>query len=90
MSRSTHGEFPPVALRQYALIADGERGALCGPHGEIVWLCAPRWHDDAVFSALVGGAGAYAVTPTDRGPTRRGAGRPTGRRAPRPPRPVEA
>jgi GH15 family glucan-1,4-alpha-glucosidase len=61
-----HGEFPPSPLRQYALIADGERGALCGPHGEIVWLCAPRWHDDAVFSTLVGGAGAYAVTPPER------------------------
>ena len=61
-----HGEFPPVNLRQYALVADGERGALCGPHGEIVWLCAPRWHDDAIFSALVGGSGAYAVSPSAR------------------------
>jgi alpha,alpha-trehalase len=60
------GPFPPEALRQYALIADGERGALCGPHGEIVWMCAPRWHDDAVFSTLLGGAGAYAVTPDAR------------------------
>jgi GH15 family glucan-1,4-alpha-glucosidase len=61
-----HGEFPPVNLRQYALVADGERGALCGPHGEIVWMCAPRWHDDAIFSTLVGGSGVYAVSPSVR------------------------
>jgi hypothetical protein len=53
-------------LRQYALVADGERGALCGPHGEMVWLCVPRWDDDAVFATLLGGAGAYAVTPSMR------------------------
>ncbi|MGH8962177.1 MAG: glycoside hydrolase family 15 protein [Jatrophihabitantaceae bacterium] len=64
--REAHGEFPPSALRQYALLADGERGALCGPHGEIVWMCAPRWHDDAIFSTLIGGRGAYAVVPTQR------------------------
>src|SRR5205807_7452505 len=50
----------------YALIADGERGALCGPHGDLVWLCAPRWHDDAVLSTLIGGRGVYAVTPVGR------------------------
>jgi len=67
MSRGElHGDFPPSPLREYALVADGERGALCGPHGEIVWLCAPRWHDDAVFASLIGGEGAYAVTPTTR------------------------
>jgi len=57
--------FPPETLRQYALIADGERGGLVGPRGEIAFLCAPRWHDDAVFSGLLGGAGMYAVTPDD-------------------------
>src|SRR5438309_2021798 len=63
---SHRGAFAPQSLRDYALIADGERGALCGPHGELVWMCAPRWHDPAVFSALIGGAGAYAVTPSER------------------------
>ena len=58
--------FPPHVLREYALIADGERGALIGPRGDIVWMCAPRWHSDAVFAALIGGDGAYAVTPDDR------------------------
>jgi hypothetical protein len=28
-------------------------------------MCAPQWHSDAVFSALIGGHGAYAVTPAD-------------------------
>jgi hypothetical protein len=66
MSVPQPSTFPPQTLRQYALLADGERGALCGPHGEIVWMCAPRWHDDAVFATLIGGAGAYAVTPSVR------------------------
>jgi hypothetical protein len=52
-------------LRQYALVADGERGALIGPRGDIAFLCAPTWHDDAVFSSLLGGAGGYVVRPAD-------------------------
>ena len=58
--------FSPHALHDYALLADGERGALIGPDGAIGWLCAPAWHDEAVFSDLVGGRGAYAITPTGR------------------------
>jgi alpha,alpha-trehalase len=56
-------EFHPHVLRDYALLADGERGALVSPRGDIVWLCAPRWHSDAVLSSLIGGAGVYAVNP---------------------------
>jgi GH15 family glucan-1,4-alpha-glucosidase len=52
-------------LREYALLADGERGALIGPRGDVVWMCLPQWHDDAVFSALLAGPGSYAITPTD-------------------------
>jgi hypothetical protein len=66
---SAHGEtwqFPPQVLREYALLADGERGALIGPRGDVAWMCAPAWHDDAVFSSLIGGQGAYAVTPAGR------------------------
>jgi hypothetical protein len=59
-------EFPPHVLREYALIADGERGALCGPRGDLVWLCAPRWDDGAVLSSLVGGEGTYSVTPVEQ------------------------
>ncbi|MGA8248573.1 MAG: glycoside hydrolase family 15 protein [Nocardioides sp.] len=58
---------PPEPLRQYALLADGERGALIGPRGDVAFLCAPHWHDDAVFSDLLGGKGTYVVRPaTDR------------------------
>ncbi|MGO9503703.1 MAG: trehalase-like domain-containing protein [Streptosporangiaceae bacterium] len=65
---TVHGaqRFPLYVLRDYALIADGERGALIGPRGDIVWMCAPQWHSDAVFSTLIGGDGIYATTPTDR------------------------
>ncbi|MFZ2174113.1 MAG: glycoside hydrolase family 15 protein [Rhodococcus sp. (in: high G+C Gram-positive bacteria)] len=56
--------FAPHVLREYALIADGERGALIGPRGEIAWMCAPAWHDGAVFSVLLGGPGVYALAPT--------------------------
>jgi hypothetical protein len=58
-----HDVFAPGTLREYALVADGERGALLGPGGDIAFLCAPRWHDAALFSTLVGGGGHYAVTP---------------------------
>jgi len=56
----------PHVLREYALLADGERGVLVGPRGEFVWMCFPRWHDDALFSSLVGGRGGYAITPQGR------------------------
>lgn len=58
-------EFPPRVLREYALIADGERGALIGPQGEVTWMCAPHWDSDAVFSSLIGGGGVYAITPVE-------------------------
>lgn len=55
----------PEVLRGYTLIADGERGALIGPRGDIVWMCAPRWDSAAVFSTLIGGAGSYTIAPSD-------------------------
>ncbi len=58
-------DYPLHVLREYALLADGERGALVGPHGDIVWMCSPRWDCDAVFSSLIGGSGMYAITPAD-------------------------
>jgi GH15 family glucan-1,4-alpha-glucosidase len=57
--------WQPRVLREYSFIADGERGALVGPDGAIVWLCLPAWDSPAVFSALLGGQGGYAVTPAD-------------------------
>jgi hypothetical protein len=59
------GPVRPHILREYSLIADGERGALIGPDGAISWMCAPRWDSPAVFSGLLGGRGKYAVTPSD-------------------------
>jgi GH15 family glucan-1,4-alpha-glucosidase len=56
-------KYPPHVLREYVLLADGERGAVLGPRGDIVWMCVPRWDSDAVFSALIGGRGGYAITP---------------------------
>ena len=53
-------------LREYALLADGHRGALIAPRGDIAWLCAPRWDSDAVFASLIGGQGSYCVTPSGR------------------------
>src|SRR5690348_11919960 len=57
---------PPHTLREYALLADGERGILVGPRGDFGWLCFPRWHSDAVFSSLIGGRGTYSVSPRGR------------------------
>jgi hypothetical protein len=62
---SPPGAFPH-ALRDYALLADGERGVLVGPRGDFAWMCFPRWHDDAVFCSLIGGAGSYTVAPRGR------------------------
>jgi hypothetical protein len=64
---STGNDSPRVyALRDYAFLADGERGALIGPDGNVAWMCAPRWHDPALFSTLIGGKSAYSVTPAER------------------------
>jgi hypothetical protein len=60
---SRQDRIRPHALRDYALLAGRERGAVVGPQGEIVWMCAPRWDSDAVFAALAGGEAAYTVTP---------------------------
>ncbi len=55
--------FPPNVLREYAFLADGERGALVGPRGDVAWMCVPQWHSEAVFSTLIGGGGLYAISP---------------------------
>jgi alpha,alpha-trehalase len=56
----------PHVLREYSLLADGERGILVGPDGDFAWMCFPRWDGDPVFSSLLGGTGVYAITPADR------------------------
>ena len=55
----------PHALRDQALIADGERGGVIGPQGNIAWLCVPQWDDEPVFASLIGGRGSYVVAPQD-------------------------
>jgi alpha,alpha-trehalase len=64
-TRDDTGASPHV-LREYAVLADGERGALVGPRGDIAWLCAPRWDSGAVFGSLMGAPGHYAITPVER------------------------
>jgi alpha,alpha-trehalase len=56
---------PPRVLREYALVADGERGAIIGPDGSVAWMCVPRWDSPAVFGGLLGGPGRYTVTPVE-------------------------
>ena len=56
----------PHTLREYALLGDGERGAIVGPRGDLVWMCFPHWDSEPLFSVLIGGGGTYAVTPTER------------------------
>jgi hypothetical protein len=56
----------PRVLREYAMLADGERGAIVGPAGDVSWMCVPYWDSPSVFSALIGGLGCYAVTPMGR------------------------
>ncbi len=67
MTRSGEPASEPVphALREYAFIADSRRGALIGPRGDLAFMCAPAWHDDAVFSSLIGGRGCFTLAPTD-------------------------
>lgn len=62
----TESIYEPHVLREYALLADGHRGALIGPRGDVCWMCAPRWDDDAVFASLIGGRSVFAITPTQR------------------------
>jgi hypothetical protein len=49
---------PPAVLREYALLADGERGVLVGPQGDFAFMCFPRWDSPAIFSSLIGGGGS--------------------------------
>ena len=65
MADETSIQPVPHVLREYALLADGERGVLVGPRGDFSWLCFPRWDSPALFSSLLGGTGSYDVVPRD-------------------------
>lgn len=64
VSQTLTDQYPLHVLREYAFLADGRRGAVIGPRGEVSWLCAPSWDSPAVISHLIGGPGIYAITPT--------------------------
>ncbi|TDD64346.1 glycoside hydrolase family 15 protein [Actinomadura rubrisoli] len=53
----------PAALRDYSLVADGERGVLIGPRGECAWMCFPSWESPPAFGGLLGAPGTYVVRP---------------------------
>lgn len=42
-SEARSGIAAPRVSREYALLTDGERGILVGLHGDLAWLCFPRW-----------------------------------------------
>lgn len=58
-------EYPLQVLREYSLLADGERGVLVGPRGDFAWMCMPTWNSDAVFSSLLDGPGMYGPSGHD-------------------------
>lgn len=60
------GDGRPHVLREYAVLADGQRAALIGPRGDCAWLCAPAFDDPAVFGSLVGADGCYQIRPRGR------------------------
>ena len=56
----------PHELRDYALLADGQRGILADPDGEFAWMCFPTWSDPAVLASLLGSGGSYRIQPNGR------------------------
>ena len=53
-------------MRDYAFLADGCRGALLDPGGDVAWLCFPTWSDGALFAGLLGGRGICRLAPVGR------------------------
>ncbi len=65
VSAEQRGSFPHE-LRDYALLADGQRGILADPDGELAWMCFPTWSDPAVLASLLGSRGSYRIQPNGR------------------------
>jgi alpha,alpha-trehalase len=66
MNVDVDGVCSPFPLREYTLLADGQRGALLDPEGDLAWLCFPTWSAPAVFAGLLGSGGRYRVSPSGR------------------------
>lgn len=54
-------------IEQYALLSDGQTGALVSEAGSIDWLCFPRFDSEALFTALLGDEeyGRWLMAPKD-------------------------
>jgi GH15 family glucan-1,4-alpha-glucosidase len=66
LARAAVQQAAPHELRDYAVLADGMRGALMDPDGGMAWLCFPGWSDPAVFASLLGSGGTYRLSPPGR------------------------
>ncbi len=64
--RSEQRPSRPHELRDYALLADGQRGILADPDGDLAWMCFPTWSDPAVLATLLGSRGFYRIQPKGR------------------------
>lgn len=66
---SSDGRVPSGAkdpIRDFAFVADGNRGALIGPNGDISWMCFTGWPDPAAFAKLLDSKGIFDIYPIDQ------------------------
>jgi GH15 family glucan-1,4-alpha-glucosidase len=67
MTTTEGGEPGAVRLEDLALLGDLESAALLTRHGDLVWLCLPRFDSPAVLASLLGGDehGHWSLRPAD-------------------------
>jgi len=67
MTTTTAIEPGAVPLEDLALLGDLESAALLTRHGDLVWLCLPRFDSAAVLASLLGGEehGHWSLRPAD-------------------------
>ena len=56
----------PTVLRDYAFLADGERGVAISPRGDMQWMCFPSWDSPSLFSSMLRAPGSFTIQPRDR------------------------